>query len=846
MDAFTLVASLTLDTQSFEAKFKEVEGTMNSPDTTGKFTAWGQTVGNLAADAIKASVGAAIDFVKSSVETGMNFDYQMGKVYAIMQGQGDLTKEQMDDMRNAALEMGRTTVFTAEQAAQALTFMAQAGWNSDQAIEALPGLLQLAASGGTDLGETASIVTNAMNAFGLKADQAGHFADLLAVAASSADTNVALMGETFKYVAANAGTMNISAEDIAHSIGLIANSGIKGSQAGTALSRILTRIATDAGASKDTLGALGIITEQLGVEVYDSEHHFRDWGDILTETREKWQGLTDDQEKMNFAKQIAGQYGLAAWNALMNASVEDVNELQSQIDNAEGRAALMSDTMLDNLKGDLTLMNSAIDGLKIMVSDSFTGQLRTFVDNFTEEVGRMGEAFDEGGLSGMFINLTDWIIGGITDTLSNPNITQEGANDFGKALGDFVGNLIAELVTNGSTIVGGLFEAGLNLAAGIVDGLFAGLFGTGSDSIWGFMQNAEDERNDMISDANKTAAEAQGIVGYMQSLVDEYGEAAKQSGEWASSLERLEKLIPGITGKIQEEGQALGETTKSMSEYIEQHRQQAIAEAARKYTENLQAKYEEAQVNLGKAQINMEVARYQQDEVVRQAIELYTSTRNRFNTEKGGVWENYHYDPMAWMTDEEVAAAISSGQFGISELEDAILNYVNELNASDLASYAEGLFDAYETAQKEYNENANQIGTLTNAASELQSQLSVASAAAQRMAEQMASFTVPSFGGGEDGAHAIGSPYIPYDNYHAVLHRGEQVLTATQARMLRAGGGGSASSAEIAAAVRSAVLDLTMELNGQTVGRVFGDATTRRVSGNMTQMTRRHQYGYGG
>lgn len=846
MDAFTLVAKLTLDSSTFEAKFKEVEGTMNSPETTGKFTAWGQTVGNLAAEAIKASVGAAIEFVKSSVETGINFDAQMSKVYAIMQGQGNLTQEQMDALRDTAMEMGRTTKFTAEEAAEALAYMAQAGWSTDEAISGLPGLLQLAASGGTDLGETASIVTNALNAFGLKATDAGHFADLLAVAASSADTNVALMGETFKYVAANAGTMNISAEDIAHSIGLIANSGIKGSQAGTALSRILTRIATDAGASKDTLGALGIITEQLGVEVYDSEHHFRDWGDILTETRKKWQGLTDDQEKMNFAKQIAGQYGLAAWNALMNASVEDVNELQSQIDNAEGRAALMSDTMLDNLKGDLTLMNSAIDGLKIMVSDSFTGQLRTFVSTFTEEVGKMGEAFDEGGLSGMFLNLTDWIIGGITDTLSNPEITVEGANDFGEALGQFVGNLVAKLVTSAPTVIKGLYEAGMNLAGGLVEGLFAGLFGTGDNTVYGFMQNAEDERNDLITDANKTAAEAQGIVSYMQSLVSEYGEAASQSGEWADALDRLEQLIPGITGKIKEEGQALDNTTKSMSDYIEQHRQQAIAEAAQKYTENLQKKYEEAQVQLGQSQVNMEVAKYQQNEAVRQMIELYTSTRSRFNTEKGGRWENYYNDLFSGMTTEEIVADIANDEHGIEDLQDAIKHYADELNASNVAAAAEGVLKAYETAQKEYEDNANQIGTLTNAASELQGQLSVASAAAQRMAEQMASFTVPSFGGGEDGNHAIGSPYIPYDNYHAILHRGETVLTATQARMLRAGGGGSASSAEIAAAVRSAVLDLTMELNGQTVGRVFGDATTRRVSNNMSQMTRRHQYGYGG
>lgn len=802
MDAFTLVASLTLDSQAFEAKFKEVEGTMNSSETTGKFTAWGQTVGNLAADAIKSTVGAAIDFVKSSIETGMNFDYQMGKVYAIMKGGGDLSQEQMDRLRETALEMGRTTTFTAEQAAEALAYMAQAGWNTDQAIEGLPGLLQLAASSGTDLGETASIVTNALNAFGLTADQSGHFADLLAVAASSADTNVALMGETFKYVAANAGTMNISAEDIAHSIGLIANSGIKGSQAGTALSRILTRIATDAGASKETLGALGVITQELGVDVYTAEGKFRDWGDILTETREKWQGLTDDQQKMNFANQIAGQYGLAAWNALMNASVEDVNELQAQIDNADGRAALMSETMLDNLKGDLTLLNSAMDGLKILVSDTFDSQLRGATQSIT--------AF----------------ITGITDLIQ---------------------------------------------------------YGPG-----GVIERTARQEEKAINDAETKALEAKGIVSYMDELVAKFGDAATKTDEWQSALGKLKELLPDVGGVIQGAGNDAKAATTAIGEYIEKQKQLAILEAKEAAIGTYRQNYADAQVNLGKAQINQEVASYQMREAAQSLsqyvekaytdayssmIEAVQNDQDMTAGEKRDEIDRIskEYNERNLKTAAELMAGYESGAFRINDLANfakAAAAFGGDYNQSSIDS----IVSMFNTAQQAFNDSSAQIADLSQKTVDLKAQLDVAEAAYARMsgqadavsttglteavsaaesglnhlASEAASFTAPTFGDPADGTHAIGSPYIPYDNYHAILHRGETVLTATQARRLRAGGGGSASSAEIAAAVRSAVLDLTMELNGQTVGRVFGDATTRRVSNNMSQMTRRHQYGYGG
>lgn len=362
----------------------------------GGISAMTVAFGTLVADGIKKTAEGLRDLAEEVVKTGAEFESKMSNVKAI----SGATGEEFEALKTKAEEMGATTKFTASETADAFSYMAMAGWKANDMIAGIDGILNLAAASGEDLATTSDIVTDAMTAFGLSADKANHFADVLAVASSNANTNVGMMGETFKYVAPVAGSLNYSIEDTAEAIGLMANSGIKASQAGTALRSIITRLSTDAGASSKSLGALGILTEKLGVEFYNADGSARDFGDVLAETREKWKDLTDEQQTA-FGKQIAGQEAISGWLAIMNAAPADIDKLKNSIENCDGAAQNMAGTMIDNLSGDMTIFESAVDGAKIALSDKLNPALRGIVQYATKEVPKvekaLGKVFDAGG-----------------------------------------------------------------------------------------------------------------------------------------------------------------------------------------------------------------------------------------------------------------------------------------------------------------------------------------------------------------------------------------------------------------------------------------------------------------
>lgn len=289
-------------------------------DAKSGFTIFKGAVANLVSSGISSAVSGLKSLATETINTGKSFEAQMSKVASI----SNTDKAGLDKLTESAKKMGASTVFTAEESGQALEYMAMAGWNVEQSTSALGGVLNLAAASGEDLGTTSDIVTDAMTAFGLKANDANHFADVLAKTATSANTDVGKMGETFKYVASLSGSLGYSVEDVGEQIGLMANNGIKSTQAGTSLRAIITRISTDAGASSASLGALGTLTEKLGVQFYDSNGKARALSDVINESRQAWRGLTAE-EQTNYAKKIAGTNAISGWMALMNSSETDVN-----------------------------------------------------------------------------------------------------------------------------------------------------------------------------------------------------------------------------------------------------------------------------------------------------------------------------------------------------------------------------------------------------------------------------------------------------------------------------------------------------------------------------------------
>lgn len=308
----------------------------------------------------------------AAVKVGSDFSAGMSEVSAV----SGATGKDLEALKDKAKEMGASTKFSASEAAEAMNYMAMAGWNTQQMIDGLPGILNLAAASGESLANTSDIVTDALTAFGLKAEDSLHFADVLAKTSSSANTNVSLMGETFKYVAPLAGTLGFSVEDTALAVGLMANAGIKGSQAGTALKTAIANLASPTDSMKEQM-------KKLGISITDTNGSVKPLITILEELRTKFGKLSSAQQSAA-ASTIFGKESMSGMLAIINASDSDFNSLYENIKNADGAAKDMADTMQDNLQGDLTTLSSALEGVGIKVSEVLEPALRDIVEAITD------------------------------------------------------------------------------------------------------------------------------------------------------------------------------------------------------------------------------------------------------------------------------------------------------------------------------------------------------------------------------------------------------------------------------------------------------------------------------
>lgn len=306
-----------------------------------------------------------------TINTQKDFEAAMSQVQAVSRADSD----ELEQLTKKAEEMGATTKFTATDSAEAFNYMAMAGWKTEDMLDGISGIMQLAAAANEDLGTTSDIVTDALTAFGLKASDAGMFSDVLAAASSNANTNVSMMGETFKFAASMAGSLGYSVQDVALMTGLMANSGIKASMAGTALNSIMTRLSTNTHHARDTL-------EELGIKFFDAQGNARPLVDVMEELRDATANMNDEQ-KTSVANAIAGTNSQKGLLAILNASETDYNKLANAIDNAAGASERMADTQLDNLSGSITLLQSAVDGVKISFGSRLNHYVRDVADDLT-------------------------------------------------------------------------------------------------------------------------------------------------------------------------------------------------------------------------------------------------------------------------------------------------------------------------------------------------------------------------------------------------------------------------------------------------------------------------------
>lgn len=303
----------------------------------------------------------------AAVKTASDFDSAMSKVAAVSGATGD----DLQALRDKAREMGSKTKFSASEAAEAMNYMAMAGWKTNDMLSGIDGIMNLAAASGEDLATTSDIVTDALTAFGLTASDSGHFADVLAAASSNANTNVSMLGESFKYCAPIAGALGFSCEDTAEALGLMANAGIKSTQSGTSMRSIMTALSGEVKFCSAAFGEMEIATS-------NSDGSMRSLSDILADCRVAFDQMSES-EKASAAETLVGKNAMSGFLALMNAAPADIDKLSGAIANCDGTSLSMAETMQDNLAGQLTILKSQLEELAISFGEILMPIIREMI-----------------------------------------------------------------------------------------------------------------------------------------------------------------------------------------------------------------------------------------------------------------------------------------------------------------------------------------------------------------------------------------------------------------------------------------------------------------------------------
>ncbi|MGN0398811.1 MAG: phage tail tape measure protein [Blautia sp.] len=483
----------------------------------------------------------------AAIKVGAEFEAAMSNVAAI----SGATGSELEALTDKAKEMGAKTKFSATESAQAFSYMAMAGWKTADMLEGIEGIMNLAAASGEDLASTSDIVTDALTAFGLSAKDSTHFADILAAASSNANTNVGLMGETFKYVAPVAGALGFSAEDCATAIGLMANSGIKASQAGTSLRSIFTKMSKP---TKDVQSAM----DKLGISITKSDGSMKSLNEIMVDLRKGFSGLTE-AEKAQMAATIGGQEAMSGLLAIVNASDEDFEKLQDSIYGCDGAAAAMAETMQDNLAGQITILKSGLEGLGIALYESVQEPMKDVVKEAQTMVQEITAAFEKDGLEGM-VEKTGEILAEVAVEIADaaPALINAALTLCKSFINSIISNkedvaragveLVTSLVTAILSFAGDFWSAAIELFAEFLSGMAeeAPKIGEQAGEMVSQLASALLENVPVIIDAGKEF-----IRGFLDGLSEELpGVSALLSGFFDGYLSTLETIAGGVVDVV--------------------------------------------------------------------------------------------------------------------------------------------------------------------------------------------------------------------------------------------------------------------------------------------------------
>lgn len=515
-------------------------------------------------DILKGSTAVIGGLGLAAVKAGSDFESGMSKVAAISGASG----QELAELAEKAKYMGSTTKFSATESAAAFEYMAMAGWKTADMLDGIEGIMSLAAASGEDLATTSDIVTDALTAFGMKANDAGHFSDILAQASSNANTNVGMMGETFKYVAPVAGALGYTAEDTALAIGLMANAGIKSSQAGTSLRSMMSRLAKP---TKEVKVAM----DRLKVSLTNSDGSMKSLNEVIADLREGFNGLSE-AEAAELASSLAGQEAMSGLLAVVNASDDDFKKLERSIYNCDGAAARMAETMSSNLQGQITILKSGLEGLGISLYENMQSPCMEIVKTAQGMIQELQEAFDNGGLDGLVTTFGS-ILSRIVESVANaaPDLIEAATSlvssfcdslKSSPSIGDAASSLITALVTGFFSCADDIWTTAVVLASKMADGLAEGapqMAQTAAQCMGDIIECIIEWAPDFI-DAGKHI-----IEGIIQGIGEEFPSlGAFLSGLFEGFTTTLEPILSGVISIAEGIFSALGEADPAAMEAL--------------------------------------------------------------------------------------------------------------------------------------------------------------------------------------------------------------------------------------------------------------------------------------
>lgn len=389
MEIFRLFGSIFIDTKEAENSLHKTESTFEK--LGNKVSSIGEKVGNTGKELTTKVTAPIAGLGTAAVMVGMNFEESLSKVAALTGATGD----EFDQLREQAKELGATTRFSASEAADGMAFLGMAGYNTNQILSSMPGLLDLAAAGALELGRAADITTNIMSSFGIEAEKTGHVADVLAKASANANTNIEQMGEAIKYLGPVANSLGWELEESAAAVMSLSNAGIQGSMAGQAFASSLSRL------SNPTKAMRGVMDE-LNLSFFDAQGNMKSLPVLIGELEQGMEGLTAEQKSAALST-LFGAEAYKHWAVLLAEGSETLAQNTKMLVDADGAAQEMAKTMSDNTRGAIREFTSALEGLAIQVSEvilpvitdgakAFTELVR-MLSNVPEPILKMGVAF---------------------------------------------------------------------------------------------------------------------------------------------------------------------------------------------------------------------------------------------------------------------------------------------------------------------------------------------------------------------------------------------------------------------------------------------------------------------